>query len=125
MTGFVPEPEKRFLYHRALLFVFPSVYEGFGLPVLEAMQAGVPVVTARAASLPEVGGEACLYFDPFSAKDMQAAMAKVLSDEKLAQRLVAKGKERINDFSWATTTRLTLAVYEKLSHPLDEGKNGK
>ena len=62
MTGFLPEAEKRFLYHRALLFVFPSVYEGFGLPVLEAMQAGVPVVAARAASLPEVGGEACLIF---------------------------------------------------------------
>jgi glycosyltransferase involved in cell wall biosynthesis len=125
MTGFVSEKEKCFLYHKALLFVFPSLYEGFGLPMLEAMQAGIPVVAARTAALCEVGGKACLYFDPFAAEDLHAAMAKVLADDGLAQRLIAKGKERVNEFSWATTARLTLAVYEKLSHSLRGGRNGK
>jgi glycosyltransferase involved in cell wall biosynthesis len=102
------------LLKRCTLFVFPSLYEGFGLPILEAMQAGIPVVAARAASLPEVGGEACIYFDPFAVDDLQAAMAKVLTDEDLKQRLIAKGKERVDEFSWTATAKLTLDIYKNL-----------
>jgi glycosyltransferase involved in cell wall biosynthesis len=114
LSGFIGEEEKQFLFKRCTLFVFPSLYEGFGLPILEAMQAGIPVVAARAASLPEVGGEACIYFDPFAVDDLQAAMAKVLTDEDLKQRLIAKGKERVDEFSWTATAKLTLDIYKNL-----------
>ena len=125
LSGFIAEEEKQFLFKRSKLFVFPSLYEGFGLPILEAMQAGIPVVAARAASLPEVGGEACIYFDPFSVEDLLAAMAKVLSDEYLRQRLIAKGKERVAEFSWAKTSRLTVDIYHKLFYSNHQARDGK
>jgi glycosyltransferase involved in cell wall biosynthesis len=125
LSGFISDEEKQFLFKRSTLFVFPSLYEGFGLPILEAMRAGTPVVAARAASLPEVGGEACIYFDPFSADGLQAAMAGALSDENLRGRLIAKGRERVNELSWATTAKLTLDVYKKLLSSHRQSKDGK
>lgn len=125
LGGFIAEEEKQFLFKRSKLFVFPSLYEGFGLPILEAMQAGIPVVAARAASLPEVGGEACIYFDPFSVDDLQAKMTEMLANEDLRQQLIAKGKERVKKFSWATTAQLTLDVYNKLLASNRQAKDGK
>lgn len=125
LSGFIAEEEKQFLFKHSKLFVFPSLYEGFGLPILEAMQAGISVVAARAASLPEVGGEACIYFDPFAVDDLQAAMAKVLIDEDLRQRLIAKGKERVDEFSWATAAKMTLDVYNKLLSSNRQARDGK
>jgi glycosyltransferase involved in cell wall biosynthesis len=125
LSGFITDEEKQFLLKHSKLFVFPSLYEGFGLPILEAMQAGIPVVAARAASLPEVGGEACIYFDPFAVDDLRAAMAGVLGDEDLRRGLIAKGKERVDEFSWLTVARLTLDVYKKLLSSHCQARDGK
>lgn len=115
--GPVLEAELAALYGAALAYAFVSLSEGFGLPGLEAMAAGVPVVAARAASLPEVYGDAARYCDPLDVESIAAALAEVASDEQLRNRLVARGRERAGEFSWARTAEQTLAVYrEALLH---------
>jgi glycosyltransferase involved in cell wall biosynthesis len=101
-------------YSRASLLVYPSLYEGFGLPLLEAMHYGCPVVASRTASLPEVGGDAAAYFDPSSEDDLAAAMARVLSDAALRMRMIDKGYGREKQFSWDTCASQTLALYKSL-----------
>jgi glycosyltransferase involved in cell wall biosynthesis len=113
-TGFVPEQDVMPLLGHADLFVMPSLYEGFGLPVLEAQQAGVPVVCSSAASLPEVGGEGALYFDPASTEDMAAALRRSLGDADLRARMARAGTKNLRRFSWAATARQTLGVYTDL-----------
>jgi glycosyltransferase involved in cell wall biosynthesis len=93
--------------------VFPSLYEGFGLPVLEAMARGVPVACSDASSLPEVAGDAALMFDPHDARAIAAAVDRVLRDEALRARLRERGLARAQEFTWERTARLTLAVYER------------
>lgn len=88
------------LYASARLLVMPSLIEGFGLPVLEAMACGCPVASSNAASLPEVGGEAALYFDPYNAIEMADCMERILTDENLRQQMIAKGREQVKKFSW-------------------------
>jgi len=90
----------------------PSLYEGFGLPVLEAMACGVPVICSNASSLPEVAGEAAILFDPLDVEGMAAAMERVLGDEELRAELRARGLERARGFSWEKCARETLAVLE-------------
>jgi glycosyltransferase involved in cell wall biosynthesis len=115
--GRVSEAELAALYAGALAYAFVSVSEGFGLPGLEAMQAGVPVVAADAGSLPEVYGDAARYCDPLDVESIAAALAEVATDEKLRRRLVARGRQRAGKFSWASTAEQTLAVYrEALLH---------
>ena len=97
----------------ASVFVFPSLYEGFGIPVLEAMAARVPVICARNSSLPEVGGDACLYFDAHNAGKLAEQISSVLGDENLRQALVAKGLERTKKFSWEKCARETLEFIKK------------
>jgi glycosyltransferase involved in cell wall biosynthesis len=94
-------------------FVFPSFYEGFGLPVLEAMAAGVPVACSDRSSLPEVAGDAALLFDPGSAPSIAQAIERLLGDPAEAERLRAAGRERVRGFSWERTAELTLASYER------------
>jgi glycosyltransferase involved in cell wall biosynthesis len=101
-------------YQAADVFVFPSVYEGFGLPVLEAMAAGLPVVCARAASLPEVAGEAAVYFDPHNPADLAEKVRAVLGDPGLRGRLIEAGRTRAQSFTWERTARETLSVYERI-----------
>jgi glycosyltransferase involved in cell wall biosynthesis len=101
------------LYALARCFVFASLNEGFGIPVLEAMRRGVPVVCSRASALPEVAGEAAHYFDPRSVEDIARALRDVLSDRGLAERLVALGRERQAAFTWEATARGTLASYAR------------
>jgi glycosyltransferase involved in cell wall biosynthesis len=96
------------------MLVFPSVYEGFGLPILEAMAVGVPVVCSRVASLPEVAGEAAVYFDPYSVDDMAQQIARVALDSGLRGALRQKGRENVKRFSWTKTAAETLAVYQQL-----------
>ena len=113
-TGRVSDPELRALYGGAAAFAFPSRYEGFGLPPLEAMAFGTPVVVARAASLPEVVGDAALMFDPGDADGLASALQTVLSDADLRQQLVAAGHARASELTWAKTAEQTVAVYREL-----------
>jgi glycosyltransferase involved in cell wall biosynthesis len=98
--GFVPDSTLSALYRLASAFAFPSLYEGFGLPPLEAMASGTPVVTSRLSSLPEVVGDAAVLVDPYSVEDIAAGLERILGDEALRQTLVARGKARAADFSW-------------------------
>jgi glycosyltransferase involved in cell wall biosynthesis len=102
------------LWQLADMFVFPSLYEGFGLPVLEAMARGVPVACSSASSLPEVAGDAALMFDPSDERAIAAAMERLLTDDAEAERLRARGLERASQFTWERTARLTLESYVRV-----------
>lgn len=110
-TGFVTEKELATLYKNALAFVMPSLEEGFGIPVLEAMAAGCPVVSSDMASLPEIGGNACLYFDPKKEEDMVEKLVQITGDENLRRELIVKGNKRYKEFSWERLAKQTLEVY--------------
>jgi glycosyltransferase involved in cell wall biosynthesis len=107
-TGYVDEPAKQALLAHAYLFVYPSFYEGFGLPILEAMAWGVPVITGSASSLPEVAGGAGLLVDPHHWEEIADAMEKLLSDHRLYRDLSARSQERARAFSWRNTAQKTL-----------------
>lgn len=114
ITGWAPEPDMPYFFSGASLFVFPSLYEGFGIPLLEAMAAGVPLVCSDAASLPEVAGDAALYFNPRNKNDMAKKMAEVLMDKCLAEKLIKRGYGRVKDFALEKCARETLELMEKL-----------
>ncbi len=111
---FVPEEDKPLLYNAARLFVFPSLYEGFGLTPLEAMACGAPLVCSRAASLPEIVGDGGLLVDPTSPADLAEAMLAALTNEALRNELRARGLAQAARFSWAKTAGETLNVYERV-----------
>lgn len=111
--GWISSGELEGLYALAAVFAFPSLYEGFGLPVLEAMRRGVPVVCSDRSSLPEVAGDAALLFDPSDVRALTAAMQRVLGDQALAERMRTAGIEQAASFSWAATARATAASYER------------
>jgi glycosyltransferase involved in cell wall biosynthesis len=98
------------VYRRAELFVFPSIYEGFGFPLAEAMLHEVPSIAARSSSLPEVGGDAALYFEPENAKELAALIARVTGDSALRAELVARGREQVKKFQWSDAAAKTLDV---------------
>ena len=102
------------MYAGADLLVIPSTIEGFGLPVLEAMASGTPVVCSRAASLPEVAGDAALYFDPASAEELAEKIEKLLNSTELQESLRAQGLERAKLFTWEESTRKHLELYQRL-----------
>lgn len=102
------------LYQNAVAFIFPSLYEGFGIPVLEAFACSCPVLLSNCASLPEVGGDAALYFDPYSPSSIQEGLENVLNDLDLKASLVAKGNERLREFSWQQTHQKTRQLYSEL-----------
>ena len=104
------------LYAGALAFIFPSLYEGFGLPVLEAMACGTPVACSNASSLPEVAGEAALFFDPYDSVAIADALARLVDDSSLRNKLHEKGLARAKQFSWERTAAATLAVYRRLAN---------
>jgi glycosyltransferase involved in cell wall biosynthesis len=110
--GSVGEADLPALYSGATLFAFPSLYEGFGLPVLEAMVCGTPVISSNTSSLPEVAGEAALLVDPRNPDALAEAMSRVLQNQELRQSMREKGLERAACFSWEHTARKTLVVYE-------------
>ncbi len=103
------------LYAHCDAFVFPSLYEGFGLPVLEAMRAGAPVVTSNLSSLPEVAGDAALLIDPKDANAIANALRRTLDDERLRIKLSESGERRAQEFTWERTATLTRAVYERIA----------
>ena len=112
-TGYVPEHDLVGLYSGAICFVYPSYFEGFGLPVVEAMQCGVPVIAGNRTSLPEIIGEAGLLFDPFDTKALVKALTRVMDDSAFRAALRTKGLERAKDFNWKTTAQLTLNAYQR------------
>lgn len=112
--GYVPDDDLPGLYAGATLLAFPSLYEGFGLPVLEAMASGTPVVTSNGSAMAEVAGDAALLVDPLDTDALAAAMSRLLSDEALREELRARGAKRAGRYSWERTAMETLAVYERV-----------
>jgi len=112
-TGYLEERTMSEVVRKAEFMVFPSYYEGFGLPVLEGMAVGLPVVCSRAASLPEVAGDAAVYFDPFSIDDMAEKIVAVANDPSLRNELRRKGTENLKRFSWEKVARETVAIYDE------------
>ena len=100
------------LYQKAIAFVFPSLYEGFGIPVLESFTCGCPVIVSNTSSLPEVAGEAAIYFDPTDKLSILNSIQKVIYNDKLRKQLINKGIERVKEFTWEKTADKTKKIYE-------------
>jgi glycosyltransferase involved in cell wall biosynthesis len=113
--GYIPDPDLPALMRGARAFVFPSLYEGFGIPVLEAGAYGVPVITSTTSSLPEVAGDAALLVDPHDVDAIAAAMYRLVTDDALAADLARRGRENVRRFSWEKCARETLAVLESVA----------
>jgi glycosyltransferase involved in cell wall biosynthesis len=111
---YVPAADLRSLYQGAAAFVFPSLHEGFGLPVLEAFASGVPVVCSNVTSLPEVAGDAALQVDPTDVAGLASAMEALVSDDALAQRMRERGRDRAREFTWDRCAEGTLAVLRSM-----------
>ncbi|MDZ7798602.1 MAG: glycosyltransferase family 1 protein [Patescibacteria group bacterium] len=122
---YIPHNYKIDLMKKATCFVFPSFYEGFGLPVLEAMTLGCPVITSKNSSLPEVCGEAAEYIDPSRSENITRALKKVLGSKKLRNSMKKKGLKQAKKFSWRKMAEETLAVYEKVYNKTDKEKKKK
>lgn len=112
--GYVSDDELSNLYKNAFCFILPSLYEGFGIPILEAMSMGCPVISSFTSSLPEVGGEACLYFDPKDPNELTEKIFKLVKNRKLRREMINKGKERLRLFSWQKCAAETLNILTKI-----------
>lgn len=112
--GAVSEPVLQALYRRAFVLVYPSRYEGFGFPLIEAMAAGLPVVASRAASLPEVAGDAALLVEPEDVDAWAGALTRLMAEPELREGMIARGRARAEQFTWERTARLTVDVYRSL-----------
>ena len=115
-TGFIPDEDIPALYNLADVFVFPSLYEGFGMPVLEAMACGCPVITSKTGCSPEVAGGAALLIDPYHPDEIAESIRRVLTERALREQLIRKGLQRVQQFSWENTARATLALFESLGN---------
>jgi glycosyltransferase involved in cell wall biosynthesis len=115
--GYLPEETLAVMYRLAGVFVFPSLYEGFGLPPLEAMASGTPVVTSNVSSLPEVAGDAAVLVDPYDPQAIADGIYRVLTDEKLRRALIHKGIARAGQFSWEQSVRRVRRIYGEVSAP--------
>lgn len=111
-TGYISDEELVTFYKKAECLVMPSFEEGFGIPLLEAFATSSPVVSSKQGSLPEVAGDAAIYFDPYNVQDMAEKIAQVLDSEAIKKELIEKGKKRVKEFSWEKMTEQTLEVYE-------------
>lgn len=112
LTGYVPEKDLPFIYSLAELFVYPSLYEGFGFPILEAMACGVPVITSNISSLPEVGGKAVQYVTPNNSEQLSQKIIEIISSQSKRQKMVELGFQQAEKFSWEKTALETIKVFE-------------
>lgn len=113
-TGFIPDEELKWYYQHARAYVFPSLNEGFGLPGLEAMVHGCPVVSSNASCLPEVNGDAAHYFDPEDVHEMAQKIDEVISDNNLRKKLIEKGYKNVQRFSWESFAKLNLSIFKEI-----------
>ncbi len=116
LLDFVPQEDLPALYENASFFIYPSLYEGFGIPVLEAMNKGIPVIASKKSSLPEVGGDGVLYCDPESVSDMVMVMKNLMKNRNLRETLSKRGRERAKNFSWEKFTEKTLNIINGISN---------
>lgn len=112
--GRLSDEEMVKVYKNSQVFVFPSLIEGFGLPGLEAMAVGLPVIAANASCLPEIYGDAALYFDPHDVNDLISKIQSVLSDKNLVKSLTQKGKQQVKKYSWAKMAKQTWEIYQNV-----------
>jgi glycosyltransferase involved in cell wall biosynthesis len=116
LLGFISRQDLMCLYHRAEAFVFPSLYEGFGIPVLEAMDCGCPVLASNRTALPEIIGDAGILFDPTNVDDIARSLREIYRDPTVRSSLKEKGLKRAQEFSWQRMAEQTLQLYEELGH---------
>jgi glycosyltransferase involved in cell wall biosynthesis len=114
ITGFADEADLPALYSGAVCFALPSLYEGFGIPVLEAMACGIPVVTSGISSLPEVAGDAALIVDPYNIEELTYALKRLITDENLRTELIQRGLERASTFTWENAAQHLIQVYRQM-----------
>ena len=113
-TGFISDSQRDWLYTKTRAYVFPSLMEGFGIPPLEAMAYGTPVISSNASCMPEILGDAPVYFDPLSIESIHDAVAKVIDDDKLRAEMTKKGHAQVSKYSWERMAEETHAVYQRL-----------
>ena len=114
VTGCIPDQEVSLLYNSAECLVYPSFYEGFGLPVIEAMACGCPVVTSRTSSLPEVAGDAAILVDPYSVEDIARGIQDIINKPELRYQLIQDGFKQAQKYTWERTARETVSVFEQV-----------
>jgi glycosyltransferase involved in cell wall biosynthesis len=114
LLGFVLPQDLTSILAQAQVFVFPSLYEGFGIPILEAMAVGVPVIASKGTALPEVGGEAAVYADPLVVKDFASKIVLLIKDENLRKQQINLGWQRVKDFSWQKTAGQTWQILKNI-----------
>lgn len=109
--GFIENKELAFLYHNAIAFIYPSISEGFGIPMLEAFSSGCPVIASDTTSIPEIGGNAALYFNPLNLVQIENAIIKIVNSSHIRDMLQTKGYERANQFTWSDAAQRTIKIY--------------
>ncbi|MCX7881397.1 MAG: glycosyltransferase family 4 protein [Patescibacteria group bacterium] len=124
-TDYITDYQLIFLYQNALCLIMPSLYEGFGIPILEAMSLGCPVISSFVSSLPEIGGDACLYFDPKDENDLLDKLKILMENKTLRKELIEKGKKRVRLFSWEKSAQETLTVIKNIALKTNDNKNNQ
>ena len=114
LTGYIPDEDLPIIYHLAALFLFPSLREGFGIPIIEAMACGVPVITSNTSSMPEVAGDAAHLINPNNKEEITNGIMKILSDGNYKNGLIEKGLKRYKLFTWGFMARQVLDLYKQL-----------
>jgi glycosyltransferase involved in cell wall biosynthesis len=117
LTGYVKNTDLPAIYSQCTLFLYPSLRESFGIPLLEAMACGVPVITSNTSSMPEIAGDAAFIIDPFKPEEITAAMIKLTNDISLRSNLVRKGIPQAAKFSWRAMAEHVLAIYQEIHQP--------